>query len=93
VDPDIGSAIAQLVPAYLRRRAAEIQTLKDALRVDDLEAIQHIAHNWKGTGSGYGFCQITEIGRRMEAAAKSGGRAEIRACLAELSEFLATLKA
>lgn len=93
MNQNVSLGIAQLVPAYLERRVSDVQTMEEALRADDLAAIQRIAHNLKGTGSGYGFSEITEIGRRMETAAKAGGRSEIRACLSDLTEFLHTLEA
>jgi hypothetical protein len=42
------------------------------LQAGRLEDIQRVGHNLKGTGSGYGFPEVTNIGRRREAAAKAG---------------------
>jgi HPt (histidine-containing phosphotransfer) domain-containing protein len=91
VNEEMQKTIAQLVPAYLERRAADIQALAQALQQDDLPAVQRIAHNMKGTGSGYGFTKITEIGARMEAAAKSGMRSEVGVCLSDLTDFLGSV--
>lgn len=92
VNEDVSIAIARLVPVYLDRRAADVHTPEQALQEDDLAAIQRIAHNMKGTGSGYGFSKITEIGARMEAAAKAGGRSEVQACLSDLTDFLHSIE-
>jgi HPt (histidine-containing phosphotransfer) domain-containing protein len=89
---DVNAAVAELVPGYLERREAEIQVLGNALAAGDLPVIQRIAHNMKGTGGGYGFPEITEIGRAMEAAAKIGNRPEICARLSELTDLLVKLK-
>jgi HPt (histidine-containing phosphotransfer) domain-containing protein len=88
VNEEVQKTIAQLVPAYLERRTADVQVLEQALKRDDLPAIQRIAHNMKGTGSGYGFTKITDIGARMEAAAKSGRYSEVGVCLSDLTDFL-----
>ncbi len=90
---DVALAIAQLVPAYLERGAAELLILEDALRGGNLPAIQRNGHNLRGSGSGYGFSEIAEIGRRMETAAKDGSQSEIRSCLVELKTFLAGRRA
>ena len=84
--------IADRIPTYLDGRQADVQALRHALGEDDFPSIQKMAHNMKGTGSAYGFCAITEIGGNMEAAAKAGDRAEIEACLAALSDYLASIK-
>lgn len=89
---DVNAAVAELVPGYLQRRQAEIRVLEDALASGELPVIQRIAHNIKGTGAGYGFPEITELGRAMEAAAKAGNQPEIRARLSELTGLLSHLK-
>jgi histidine phosphotransfer protein HptB len=89
---DVNAALAELVPAYLERRADEIGILRDALAAGELAVIQRIAHNMKGTGAGYGFPRITEIGRAMETAAKTGREPEIRGHLAELAEVLGQIR-
>lgn len=89
---DLNAAVAELVPAYLERREAEIQILETALEAGELPVIQRIAHNMKGTGSGYGVPALTEIGQRLEAAAKSGDGPAIGALITELSDLLVTLK-
>lgn len=89
---DVNATVAELVPGYLERREAEIQILENALAAGDLPVIQRIAHNMKGTGAGYGFPRITDIGRAMEAAAKTGDPSQIRAGLAELTDLVRRLK-
>lgn len=80
------------MPTYLDGRQADVQALRHALAQDDFSSIQKVAHNMKGTGSAYGFCALTEIGGRLEAAAKAGDRVEIDACLAALGDFLASVR-
>lgn len=42
----------------------------------------------KGTGSGYGFDAITELGGRLEKAAVAGDRAEMEQVVRELEHYL-----
>lgn len=80
--------IADRVPAYLQGRESDVKTLRQALAENNFAIIQKIAHNIKGTGAAYGFNAITEIGSRMEVAAKTGNRPQIDVCVSQLSDFL-----
>ncbi len=84
--------IVERIPAYLQRREADLNSLKQALEQADLGQIQKIAHNMKGTGASYGFHKITEIGGDLEKAAKAGSRSEIAAGISELSNYLSCLR-
>lgn len=65
-DPEI----ADLVPDYLDGRRQDVAALREALGAGDFDRIQELAHNMKGTGTAYGCDALSEIGARMEAAAK-----------------------
>lgn len=84
--------IADRVPAYLDGREADVLALQNALADNDLASIQDLAHKMKGTGSSYGFREITEIGGRMETAAKAGNRGEIEAGVSALRDYLVTAR-
>jgi len=86
------AGIADHIPAYLNRRNADVKALQLALAEDDLQGVQEIAHNLKGSGSSYGFSKITEIGDGMEVAAKLGNRERVGACLSELHNYLLSVK-
>jgi hypothetical protein len=45
-----------------------------------------------GSGTGYGFAEITAIGQRLELAAESGNAKKSREHLTELSEYLDMLE-
>ena len=47
-----------------------------------------LGHNMKGSGTGYGFTRITELGASLEQAAGRGAAEEIRARAAELTRYL-----
>jgi D-tyrosyl-tRNA(Tyr) deacylase len=85
--------IRALVPAYLEQRRAELAELATALSADDLEAVQRIGHNLKGTGASYGFPALSELGRELEQAAQSTDAAaaarvveRLAACVTRLAQ-------
>lgn len=84
--------IALRVPIYLEGRKADLEALRSALEQDNFSRVQDIGHKMKGTGSSYGFDQITAIGARMELAAKAGSAAEISACISALRDCLSGIE-
>jgi HPt (histidine-containing phosphotransfer) domain-containing protein len=49
-----------------------------ALEQSDFAAIRDLGHKLSGTGAGYGFPRISEIGAALEAAARSSDTSAIR---------------
>jgi len=47
-----------------------------------------MGHQMKGSGTGYGFAAITEIGRSLESAAKQEASDGIRTQIAALTDYL-----
>jgi HPt (histidine-containing phosphotransfer) domain-containing protein len=80
--------IEELIPGYLRNRHGDLHALAEALGRGDYDAMRILGHNMKGTGSGYGFAEISDIGKDLEAAAKERSNDGLRAQIANLSEFL-----
>ena len=84
VDPDV----ADLVPGYLENRAQDLEQLRELLARGEFEPIGHIGHNLKGSGAGYGFDRLTELGAALEDAARTRSGAGVDATLGELETFL-----
>lgn len=63
---------SSLVSGYLATKPAQIQQARDCLAIGDFEPIRRFGHNLKGTGSGYGFPRIGELGFEIERAAVAG---------------------
>lgn len=89
----ISEALQARVPAYLVSCTGGLASMKSALEAGDLGSIWEAAHILKGTGSAYGFWRITQIGDRLEAAAKADDRTKISEQLRDLADYLAALKA
>jgi PAS domain S-box-containing protein len=88
VDPDL----EDLIPGFLNNRRKDIEEMKRLLLDDNLKAIGRIAHSIKGTGGGYGFNVISEIGSEMESAANRGEKDEVRRLIDRLSRYLSSVK-
>ena len=88
----VDSDIKDLVPGFLENRKKDITSIIDALTENDYEAIRIIGHSLKGSGGGYGFDNISDIGRLLEQGAKTRNAIEIRKCVERLYEYLERVK-
>lgn len=88
--PSSPSAVSALVPAYLEKRRHELPMMLELLAHSDYTRIATLAHNLKGTGSAYGFPQITNIGADLERAAKNSDSPSVEQQLQQLKDFLST---
>jgi CheY-like chemotaxis protein len=84
VDP----ILADLVPGFLECRRGDAGAITASVERGDYETVRILGHNMKGTGGGYGFDRISEIGASLEAAATRKGDGEIRAHCAQLVRYL-----
>jgi signal transduction histidine kinase/CheY-like chemotaxis protein len=82
------ASLADLVPGFLDGRRRDIDAIATALERSDYDNVRILGHNMKGSGAGYGFNRITEIGTSLEQAAGRRAPSEIRAQSAELVRYL-----
>jgi len=87
----IDKDLEDLIPGYIENRRMDIASIEAALRKNDFETIRVLGHSMKGSGGGYGFDKITEIGKRIEEAAKAMETGEINRQIAALSEYLSNI--
>ncbi|HEX9016648.1 MAG TPA: response regulator [Chloroflexota bacterium] len=80
--------IADLIPRYLENRRKEVDYLRAALDREEFEAIRNVGHTLKGTGGGYGFAAISEIGKEMERAGSAGDADRIASLIDRLVDYL-----
>ena len=85
VDPEI----AALIPGFLANRHKDVVLLLDAVNQGDFETARILGHSMKGSGGGYGFDGITDIGAEIETAAKQHDAVVIRSQVHALSRYLA----
>jgi len=84
----VDADLEDLIPGYLQNRRQEVDAILHALENQDFETIRVLGHTMKGTGGGYGFDAITEMGRGLEAAAKDKNVHAIRQGAADLLDYL-----
>lgn len=88
----IDEDLEDLIPGYLENRHQDILLILSALENNDFETIRFIGHKMKGSGGGYGFGKITEIGQDLETAAKSLAGREIHKQVSALRDYLGRIK-
>ena len=88
----VDNDLADLIPVYLANRKKDIIAIHDALEKKDLETIQILGHSMKGSGGGYGFETITDIGRMIEKAAKEDSEEDILLQIERLEDYMRELE-
>jgi HPt (histidine-containing phosphotransfer) domain-containing protein len=83
-EPDL----ADLIPTYLERRRGDLIALEDALLMGDYPTVRILGHSMKGSGGGYGFDGITEIGQRIESAGVNADPVSARDGIDDLASYL-----
>ncbi len=80
--------VLDLAPSYLANRCKELAVLRNAVAKGDFETLRGLGHKMKGSGGGYGFDRITEIGGNLESSAKAQDVPAIERTLADLHDYL-----
>ena len=80
--------IKDLIPEFLENKERDVNAIAAALTQRDYETIRVLGHGMKGSGGGYGFDMITEIGAALEQAALNGQDQDIRKWIDELEDYL-----
>jgi two-component system sensor histidine kinase/response regulator len=84
--------LEDLVPAYLERQREEVAQCRRLLDAADFERIRFLSHNMKGTGSSFGFPDLTRIGAAMEQAARASDRGALENYLEELTDYFGRIR-
>jgi signal transduction histidine kinase/DNA-binding response OmpR family regulator len=84
----VDAGIADIVPGYLEKRRAEIAKYRAALAAGNFDEIRMLGHKLKGTGAGYGFPALTEMGARLEEQALAGNALALRGNIEALAQYV-----
>jgi len=90
---DIDPIVRGLLPGYLERRDEELMRLRSLLENKKFADIRVLGHNLSGSGGAYGLPMLTDIGRRIEAAAKESNEDVLSVELDHLDDFLKRVRA
>lgn len=74
----IDEDLEDLIPEYLATRREDIKSIQEALDKEDYDKIRILGHSMKGSGGGYGFDRISEIGGVIEDEAEGKNSEEIK---------------
>lgn len=88
IDVVLDEELAAIVPKFLDNIRRNSPAIAAALARADFDTIRSLGHNMKGTGTSFGFPQISEIGDELERAAKQQDADSIRNVTANLDHFL-----
>lgn len=88
----IEPGLEDVVPSYLEKRRADVATYRAALAVSDFDSIKKLAHKMKGTGAGYGFQALTDLGSTLERAAIDGNGPQVSQSLDDLALYLDSIE-
>ena len=80
--------ISEMVPGYLRRVRQSMADILADVDQNEYGAARKLGHQWKGSGTGYGFPEITRAGAAVERAAKDADPDAVRVQLLALSSYL-----
>ncbi len=83
-DPDL----EDLIPGYMSNRSKDIIAMRACLAMGDFEKIRTIGHSMKGSGGGYGFDAITDLGDWIENAALASDTSEIDQAVQKLEDYV-----
>jgi CheY-like chemotaxis protein len=84
----VSEQVQALVPQYLASKKTQIEEARMALASRDFGPIRRFGHNLKGTGRGYGFPPIEEMGTEIERAAEEADPSRIADQLDALHRFV-----
>ena len=85
----VAKDLEDLVPTFMKNRVQELKALRAALAGGEFEPMRQLGHRMKGVGNSYGFEQVSELGKRIEEAARTGDRAALEASIADYADYLA----
>jgi len=80
--------IEGLVPNYLASVRREMGEILAGVDSNDCQIARRLGHQFKGSGEGYGFPEITRTGAAVELAAIAANEDEIRRQILALAAFL-----
>jgi len=86
------AGIEEAIPLFLDITRQDLQSLNDALRAQDYSKIRFIGHDLKGSGGGYGFDEISNLGKSIEEAAKRSDSEEIGKHVSALADYLSRVE-
>lgn len=87
----VDGGLRDLIPLFMTQRKTDQATLARALAEGDFESIRRVGHAMNGVGTSYGFDFVSELGQRIELAARRADAGELGRLKRELDDYLERL--
>jgi HPt (histidine-containing phosphotransfer) domain-containing protein len=87
----IDEDLVDLIPEFLENRRRDVERIRRLVQEDKYEELARLGHNLKGSGGGYGFTEISEIGRGIEEAGARSDREAVTTLCERLATYLAAV--
>ncbi len=84
----VEQALEDLVPAFMAQRKADQYDIAKALPLRDFGALRKTGHGMTGAGASYGFDRISDLGERLNEAARAGDVTAIEKVRDELDDYM-----
>ncbi len=81
----------ELIKQYISYLKETIPTIKEKLANQEFYDVQKFGHNIKGSGGGYGYMELSAMGKNLEEAAKEEDGAACEKYLSEIDGFVNNL--
>jgi CheY-like chemotaxis protein len=82
------AGIEGLVPNYLAHVRRDMEEILAGVDLMDCKVARRVGHQFKGSGEGYGFPEISRTGAAVEMAAIAANENEIRKQIVALATYL-----
>lgn len=88
----IDPALEELMDRFFANSSKDLEEMQAVLAAGDFETLARLGHTAKGTGYGYGFRGMGDIGQELECAAKIENSDECAAQIERMGYYLANVK-
>jgi hypothetical protein len=84
----IPKGLEVLALRYINSRRRELPIFQELAEQANFDEIRRLSHNLKGTGTSYGFPDITRLGAGIEKASKEQNLEDVTRQMIALSEYV-----
>lgn len=88
----IDSDLEELMERFFINTRTDLEKMQAALVAEDFETLARLGHTAKGTGHGYGFTGMGEIGLALELAGKAEDVEQCREHVERMTYYVENVK-
>lgn len=84
IDPDL----EELMERFFANSKSDLEKMQETLDSGDYPTLVRLGHTAKGTGYGYGFRGMGDLGKKLEQAAKDEDARQAQALIEDMGYYL-----